>query len=132
VDDTRVGGSVTDMPRINVDLALQVLGAVPGSFAIANRGTGPLEVTSIFPDQSAPWLSFDPPAPFSVPRGQVQIVTPQVDFNSAPPGTTELGIVIESNDPDESPWPGGAAVTVINAGGNTPNIIFWNGCEPVK
>jgi subtilisin family serine protease len=132
VDDNRVGGFVTDMPRINIDQALRLIGAVPASFAIANRGTGPLEVTSIFPDQSAPWLSFNPPAPFSVPRGQIRIVTPQVDFNSAPTGTTELGIVIESNDPDESPWPGGVALTVINAGGNTPHMIFTDGFEPVE
>jgi len=128
VDDTRVGGSVTNMPRINVDQALWMLGAVPGSFAIANRGTGPLEVTSIYPDQAAPWLSFDPPAPFSVPRGQTRIVTPQVDFESAPPGTTELGIVIESDDPDESPWPGGVALTVINGSDN----IFRDGFEPLE
>jgi len=122
VDDNRVDGSITGMPRINIDLALQELGVLPASLAIINEGPGALEVTSIASDQAAPWLSFDPPAPFQVPSGQMRVVDVLVDFGAAPPGTTMLGIAIESDDPDESPWPGGVALTVVNQGGNTPPV----------
>ena len=120
VDDNRAGGSISAMPRINVDLALQELGVLPGSFAVLNQGPAVLQVTSIGPDQAAPWLSFNPSAPFQVAAGQMQVVDVIVDFESAPVGTTQLGIVIASDDPDESPWPGGVALTVVNNGGNTP------------
>jgi len=128
VDDERAGGNVTGMRRINVDLALDQLGQAPDSFDIFNNGFGPLNVTSMAPDQAAPWLSLNAAAPFTVLPGQVKVVSIIVDFDSAPSGTTNLRIVIESNDPDESPYPDGVDLTVINT---ADDVLHADGFENI-
>ena len=117
IDDSRSSGTVTGMPRINVDRALAELGHNPRSISIRNTGFGTLNVSSIAPEQAAPWLTFNPAAPFSLSPGESRVVEVQVDFDTAPSGITELGIVISSDDPDESPFPGGVHLIVVNNGG---------------
>jgi hypothetical protein len=118
------------MRRIDLPPALQSLGHFPENFAIYNEGFTILGITSIAPQQTADWLSFDPPAPFSLDPGRMQVVDVIVDFDTAPAGTTVIGVNIESNDPDESPWPGGISLTVINSG-SKPEIIMKDGFEEI-
>ncbi|MFC1605963.1 S8 family serine peptidase [Pseudomonadota bacterium] len=126
IADLRSSGTVTGMPRINVDRALAELGQTPQNISIRNTGFGMLNVTSIAPDQAAPWLNFNPPAPFSVAPGELKVVEVQVDFSIVPTGTTEMGIIISSNDPDESPFLEGVHLIIVNNGNG---IIFSDGFE---
>ena len=80
VDDQRQGGVETDMPRINLDLAL---GEDRTTFGIFNDGPGTLEVTSVVPQTAAPWIGIDPAGPFNVPVGQLQVVEISIDYGSA-------------------------------------------------
>jgi hypothetical protein len=67
-------------------------------------------------------LSFNPPAPFTVPAGQLKPVELVVDLGSAPSGTTIVGFVIENSDPDEKLHPKGVELTIIN--NNTCNLTM--------
>jgi len=116
IDDARVGGSITGMRRINVEQALANLGHQIQSFGISNEGFSTLNVTSIAPTVATPWLSFNPPGPFSVAPGRMQVVNVVVDFDTAPVGVSNRQITIASNDPNENPYPGAISLTVNNAG----------------
>jgi hypothetical protein len=81
---------------------------------IFNDGNGPLSVTSIVPDQSAPWISVNP-ATLSVPAGGSLSALVEVDFTLAPPGSSTTRLLVYSDDPDENPYPGGVDITVITS-----------------
>jgi hypothetical protein len=121
VDDLRSGGSETDLPRINLDLAL---GDAGSTFGIFNDGLAALTVTSITPAAPAPWISISPTAPFEVPAGGVQVLEVSIDYDLAPAGESEVRLLIASSDPDENPWPDGVYITV-----STLDLILKNGFE---
>lgn len=119
VDDQRVGGIEMAMPRINLDLAL---GEPRTTFGIFNDGPGPLNVLSITPDMAAPWIGISPAPPYALNPLELQVVSVNVDFSMAPKGTTQTRLLINSDDPDESPYPGGVFVNVTTSGEPAPEF----------
>ena len=121
IDDTRGGGTVTDMRRINVDLALAAIQSGASEiFTIYNDGSGTLSVTSMDLDTSASWIGWAPPAPFDIAPGGSRQVTVMVDFDQAPSGLSTRRLLIGSNDPDENPYPGGVFINV----NTTPSACY--------
>lgn len=126
VDDLRSGGSVTDMRRINVDLALDQLSIKRQTFTIFNDGTNELSVSAIDLESPASWIGWSPAAPFSVPVGSSQVVTVEVQFDAAPGGVTNNRLLIFSNDADESPYPDAVHISVENS---KSDLIFNSSFE---
>jgi len=81
-------------------------------FTIHNDGNGVLSVTSITPETSAPWISILTPTPFDVSPGSSKPVSVRVDFSQAPTGQRTTRLLVNSNDPDESPFPNGVNIVV--------------------
>ena len=119
VKDLRVGGLSTLMPRINLDLAI---GEPRTTFGILNEGPGALDVSSISPQTPAPWISWTPQAPFTIQAGELKVIKVTIDHTSAPAGISQVRLLINSNDPDESPYPGGVLINVLDT-------VFNNGFE---
>lgn len=104
---------------------LYAAAAPDDAFNVTNSGTNNLTVTSIVPETSAPWLSVSPAPPFSVAPGNVLPVRVLVNYSLAPAGTTTRRLLVHSNDPDESPYPGGVNVTVTASGqGVAPSVTI--------
>ncbi len=82
------------------------------SFTIYNDGGSELQVSSMALDSSGAWISWSPDAPFSVAAGGSQQVTVSVDFDLAPTGQSTRRLLVSSDDPDESPYPGGVYIVV--------------------
>ena len=56
----------------------------------------------------------------------MQVVEVSIEYGLVPQGVNETLLNINSDDPDENPWPGGVTVSV------TPtNLIFSDGFEVV-
>lgn len=89
------------------------------SFFIYNDGGAPLTVTSLALDVATPWIGWEPQAPFTLPPGGSQAVIVFVNFGQAPAGQTTRRILVSSNDPDESPYPGGVNLVVTRPPGQT-------------
>ncbi len=119
VDDLRSSGIETAMPRINLDLAI---GEPRTTFEITNDGPVNLSITSIVPETPAAWISWSPEAPFNVQPGELVIVSVFVDYSLAPDGLDQTRLLVNSNDPDESPYPGGIFVNVTKAPGSEPEF----------
>ncbi len=119
VNDMRVGGVKTGMPRINLDLAL---GEPRTTFGIFNEGPGVLTVSSISPQTTAPWIGWTPQAPFTLQAGELKVVQVTIDHVIAPAGKSQVRLLVSSNDPDESPYPGGVLINILDT-------IFRNGFE---
>lgn len=117
VSDLRPGGVEVDTPRINLEAAI---GNQRTTFAIYNNGPEVLSVTSIVPETPAAWISWLPEAPFDVPAGGVQIVSITIDYSQAPLGLSETRLLVSSNDPDESPYPGGVMINVTKIESTEP------------
>jgi subtilisin family serine protease len=111
------GDHVTDTktpitkPRINLARAIESLGQ-NNSFTIFNDGNTTLDVTGLQLDSPAAWLTWTPAAPFSIAPRAAQIVFVSVNAAQAPFGQTTHRLLVNSNDPDESPYPGGVFITV--------------------
>ena len=86
------------------------------SFTIYNDGGSTLQVSSMALDSPGAWISWSPSAPFTVAAGSSQQVTVSVDFGLAPSGQSTRRILVSSDDPDESPYPGG--VDIVVSGGS--------------
>ena len=85
----------------------------PGnSFTIYNDGGSSATISSIDLESSAPWITWTPFAPFAIPAGGSESVTVNVDFSKAPAGQSVRRILVSSNDPDKSPYPGGINIIV--------------------
>jgi hypothetical protein len=114
------GDPVTDpkasviKPRVNLGRAIETLGQ-NSSFTIFNDGNATLHVTSITLDSPAPWLTLTPTAPFVVAPGAAQIVALSVNRSLIPSGLSTRRLLINSDDADESPYPGGVFINVTNA-----------------
>jgi len=122
VDDMRVGGTETDMPRINLDLAV---GQPRTTFGIFNDGPAMLSISSIALETPAPWVSWAPQAPFDIQAGGLQVIRIMIDYASAPAGASQSRLLINSNDPEDPILPGGVFVNVTASG----NILFLDGFE---
>lgn len=81
-------------------------------FTVSNAGQVVLNITSIVPSASAPWLKTSPATPFSIPGGQSRGVVVYVDFSQAPVGQTTRRLRVYSDDSDENPYPGAVDVQV--------------------
>ncbi|RLA00539.1 MAG: hypothetical protein DRQ47_09360 [Gammaproteobacteria bacterium] len=124
IDDLRSGGIETAMPRINLDMAI---GAPRTTFGVFNAGPGTLSVTSITLDSPAAWISWAPSV-FDVEPGKLQIVEVNIDYNLAPDGDSQRRLLIASDDPDESPFPGGVFINVSSSPA-VAEIVFKDGFE---
>ncbi len=101
------------LPGLRADVAALLAGTGSGqSFTIFNDGTAPLSVTSLQLQTAGPWIQWTPGAPFTVPAGGSQQVTVTVDASAAPAGSSTRRLLVSSNDPDESPYPGGVDIVV--------------------
>jgi subtilisin family serine protease len=114
------GNNVTDpkvptitKPRVNLGAAIGSLGggAPGGTFTIYNDGNATLQVTGIAPETSATWIQWSPNAPFNVSPGASQVVTVTINWSQAPAGETQRRLLVQSNDTDENPYPGGVYIT---------------------
>jgi len=114
------GDPVTDTkaaitkPRINLGRAIETLGQ-NSSFTIFNDGNATLNVTSITLDSPASWLTWTPNAPFAITPGGAQIVAVSLDRSAVPAGLSTRRLLVNSDDTDESPYPGGVFINVTNA-----------------
>jgi hypothetical protein len=107
--------------------ALPSKGFAARSFLIFNDGGSPLTVSSMSLDTGASWIRWEPQPPFTVAAGASQKVLLFVDFGLATQGQTTHRLLVQSNDPDESPYPGGVNLLVF---GNSPeNAVFQDGFE---
>lgn len=126
VDDQRSGGSVTGLHRINLDQAVNLVKEDGRSFQISNLGTGPLTVSSLILSSSAPWIDWTPKAPFTVAPGAGVNIQVTVDWDLAPQGFSTRQLLIYSDDPDESPYPGAVQLNVTR---DASTLIFEDGFE---
>jgi hypothetical protein len=81
------------------------------SFTVYNDGSGTLDVNTITKQNNRSWLSFSPPAPFSISQGGSQIVTVSVNPSGLNPGSYSDRLLVYSNDPP-NPYPGGVYVNL--------------------
>jgi len=98
---------------------------VQRSFTIYNDGASQLEIDEISLSSSASWISWVPASPVSIAPGGTRQIAVTVDVASAPAGETTRTLTIRSNDPDESPFPGGIELLI----GDDPEIVFADGFE---
>lgn len=127
VDDNRAGGSFFDLPRINLDMALND-SISRTTFGIFNPSPVPLNVTTITPENPASWITVTPNAGIVVPPRGLQVVQVAINYGLAPEGETVTRLLINSDDPDESPWPDGVNITV-NKAAVVEEVIFLDGFE---
>jgi len=112
VNDNRSGGTITNMRRIN---AASVYAPSTRTFTIYNDGALALYVASINRLTEAPWITWTPAAPFMLQPGASQTITVSIDLAAAPVGQTTTRLIVDSNDPDESPYPDGVNIVVTKA-----------------
>jgi subtilisin len=124
VNDNRSSGTVTGMRRINVGAAVTAGGGQ--AFTIHNDGTAALTVSSIALDSSASWITWSPSAPFTIAAGTSRQVTVTVNSAGAPAGQSTRRLLVYSNDPDESPYPGAVDV-VVNRAVTLPSVTITAG-----
>jgi hypothetical protein len=79
-------------------------------FDVFNDGAGPLTVSSMSLDISSAWLTWEP-ASFTVQPGGSQRVYVFANYQSMPPTSTTRRLLVNSNDPDESPYPNAVFLT---------------------
>jgi hypothetical protein len=94
----------------------QTEGDAGRSFLIFNDGTATLDVNGIGLDTATSWIHWEPQAPFSVAPGKSQEVLVFVDLSQVPAGQTTRRLLVRSNDPDESPYPGGVNLVISGLG----------------
>jgi hypothetical protein len=99
----------------NPDAPAPEAGMNANFFFIYNDGTDPLSVTSMALDVPTTWVEWEPQAPFTVPPGGSQKVHVYVDMGQDIGGTTTRRILVQSNDHDESPYPGGVYLSITSS-----------------
>ncbi len=127
VDDIRRWGVETNMRRINLGQAL--IGKADDSYArfrISNQADfSKLNISSIETDPSTPWIWVDPPAPLVITDIGTTQFTVRVDKSRAPEGLTQVRLLINSDDSNESPYPSGIYLNILRKG----QAIFVNSFE---
>jgi len=84
------------------------------SFIVRNDGAGILHVSSVLVESGSAWIeSVSPVASVDLAPGEMRAYTVRVDPALAPAGTSNDRILVYSDDPDESPYPGAVFVTLI-------------------
>jgi len=83
-----------------------------GTFRIYNDGGSTLNIDTLALDQATTWITWSPKAPFDIPAHSYRTVTVFADCSHAPTGQTTRHFTVESNDPDEDPYPDGVTVQV--------------------
>jgi len=96
------------------------------SFTIYNDGTGQLDIDDISLSSPAGWISWSPAAPFSVAPGGTRQITVTVDSSATPANNAGRTLSIQSNDPNDNPFPGGVDL-IIESGADS---IFVDRFEP--
>lgn len=123
VDALRAAGLLpSDEPGFEPSLPAEA--AAGRSFRIFNDGNGPLTVSSMSLDTAAPWIEWEPQAPFTIAPGGSQEVLVFADFGQAPLGQITRRLLVQSDDPDESPYPGGVSLVILGT-----DLIFKDGFE---
>jgi Bacterial pre-peptidase C-terminal domain/Divergent InlB B-repeat domain len=117
------------------ELPVLTAGDAGHSFLIFNDGDSPLTVSSMSLDVATSWIHWEPLAPFTVAPGRSQEVLVFADFGLAPAGQITRRLLVQSNDADESPYPGGVNL-VVTAFDGTPcyaltRIHTGSGADPV-
>lgn len=107
-------------PRVNLGRAIESLGQ-NSALTIFNDGNAHLNVTSIVAETSAPWITWSPPAPFTIAPGAAQVVAVSIDPAQAPVGPSTRRLLVHSDDAGETPYPGGVFINVTNIA-NQPTI----------
>jgi hypothetical protein len=119
IDQLRAAGELPpDGP--GPELPFLTAGDAGRSFLIFNDGGSPLTVSSMSLDTATSWIHWAPQAPFTIAPGKSQEVLVFVDFAQAPAGQTTRRLLVQSNDPDESPYPGGVNLVISALGTSTP------------
>jgi hypothetical protein len=124
IDRLRAAGKLPpDGPR--PELPLWTAGDAGRSFLIFNDGTSALTVTALSLDTATPWIHWAPQPPFTVAPGASQEVLVYVDLGQVPAGQTSRRLLVQSNDPDESPYPGAVNLSITTFGA-TPALSFYS------
>jgi len=92
-------------------------------FTIYNDGGADLTITAATPDISAPWLSFNPTLPLTIPPGESRLLQIIADRQSAPAGMTTTTVSLTSNDPSAGggfDWP---EIEVTLPASSTPDVF---------
>ena len=74
-----------------------------GSFTISNTGEGVLVVSDIYVENNSCWLEVPEPHSFSIEPGDSRLVLVNINHSCVPSGLYQDTILINSNDPDETP-----------------------------
>jgi len=95
------------------------------NIAIHNDGNRELTVSSISRQNNSSWLQVmrDESLPFSIEPGGSKLVTVRVDRLNVSPGTYTDRLLVYSNDPDQSPYPGGVYATLKISSIEKPDLI---------
>jgi hypothetical protein len=94
------------------------------SFLIFNDGNTLLTVDSLSLDTATSWIHWAPQAPFTVAPGKSQEVLVYVDLGQIPAGQTVRRLLVQSNDADETPYPGGVNLVITAAGPSQPLSFY--------
>jgi hypothetical protein len=115
IDALRAKGDLPEEEAFIVSTAgRDPLGAAASSFTVFNDGNTTLNVTGITLDTPASWITWEPQS-FTVPPGGSQRVHVYVNFATKPSAYSSRRLLIASDDPDESPYPGGVFITLPGA-----------------
>jgi Kre9/KNH-like N-terminal Ig-like domain/FlgD Ig-like domain len=91
-----------------------------GTFQISNEGGNSLDILSMDLESASPWITgISPAAPFTIDPGETRAVTFTVEQSLAGAGINQDRILVYSSDSDESPYPGGVNITLINDSGTS-------------
>ena len=107
----------------------RLAGAAGHSFTIFNDGTSPLTVSSLSLDTATSWIEWEPQAPFTIAPGKSQEVLVFVDLSQVPPGQTVRRLLVQSDDADESPYPGGVNLVISPLGGTPLSFYTITPCR---
>jgi len=114
-------GRVATLMRQNAEDASCITPLLSGNeFIIYNDGNAALQVTSMAPTATASWLTLAPAAPFTVYTGAIQPIEVNVNCNTVPSNGATAFVRVQSNDPNESPYPGDVIISVI---GDCPFLV---------
>ncbi|MBI4556610.1 MAG: hypothetical protein HY706_03435, partial [Candidatus Hydrogenedentes bacterium] len=98
------------LPRVS----LTEKNVIDSDVFVHNDGSGNLTVTSVVLEDLAPWISWAFATPFEVSSHSLRELMISVDLSKAPIGKTTTRLLIQSDDLDESPYPGGVSIAVNN------------------
>ena len=82
-----------------------------GELMIYNDGPGTLEVSTMSKRDGDAWLSYSRSVPIIIPAGGSRITTVAVDWNQIQGTSDDEQIIVESNDPNMSPYPNAVYVS---------------------